>query len=97
MIEMEIDLGCRAMEGRDEWCARLPREEGLGEAGSDAHEVPRLRVGITRERRLALVHGAHVVSSGYYVVTTEGSDERRNFSVEMRRATLGPVGDAVPL
>jgi hypothetical protein len=63
VIEMEIDLGCRAMEGRDEWCARLPREEGLGEAGSDAHEVPRLRVGITRERRLALVHGAHVVSS----------------------------------
>ena len=40
VIEMEIDLGCRAMEGRDEWCARLPREEGLGEAGSDAHEVP---------------------------------------------------------
>ena len=55
MIEMEMEIS-----GAERWTmgARLPREEGLGEAGSDAHEVPRLRVGITRERRLALVHGA---------------------------------------
>jgi hypothetical protein len=60
VIEMEMEIS-----GGERWTmgARLPREEGLGEAGSDAHEVPRLRVGITRERRLALVHGAHVVSS----------------------------------
>ena len=55
----------RSISGAERWRggtsgARLPREEGLGEAGSDAHEVPRLRVGITRERRLALVHGARV-------------------------------------
>ena len=37
---------------------RVPREEGFGESGPDAHEVPRLRVGIPRERRLDLVHGA---------------------------------------
>ena len=57
VIEMEMEIS-----GAERWTmgARLPREEGLGEAGSDAHEVPRLRVGITRERRLALVHGARV-------------------------------------